>query len=140
MAHDCELVASEARQAIAAAQHPLHALRDDCQELVARGVTEAVVYDLEVVDVQHDQTDAVFDINLVECVLQPLDEHHAIRSSVNGSCRVRCTSCASVWRCWVTSRAAPSKCRHCPSGSTTGFTSTVSTRRADSCHPNRLRS
>ena len=128
VAHDCELVAAEARELVAAAQHALDALRDDCQELVAGRVTEAVVHDLEVVDVEQDQADAVFDIDLRRA--RPASHSTSITrfgSSVSGSCRVRCASCASMWRCSVTSYAAPTRCRHCPSGSTIGVTSTVST-------------
>ena len=79
VADDGELVAAEPRQAIARAQDPREAARRGREQLVAGLVAEAVVHDLEVVDVEQDEADPGVVGARGEGVLQPLDEHDAIR-------------------------------------------------------------
>ena len=79
MAHDGELVAAEARELITGAQYARQPARGGCEQLVTGFVSEAVVHDLEVVDVENHQTDAGFVRCGPERGVQPLDEHHAVR-------------------------------------------------------------
>ena len=79
MAHDGELVTTEPRETVASAKHSLDALGHDGEQLVAGLMPEAVVHDLEVVDVEHDESDAFVLRRAQDCVVQPLDEHHAVR-------------------------------------------------------------
>ena len=58
VAHDGELVATEARDRVARTQDALDALRDHGEQLVAGREAEAVVDDLEVIEVEEHQPDA----------------------------------------------------------------------------------
>ena len=78
-AHDRELVAAEAREPVAGAQHAVEAARRSREQLVAGLVAEAVVHDLEVIEVEEHEADARVVGARGERVLQPLDEHHAVR-------------------------------------------------------------
>src|SRR5205823_3500199 len=54
LAEDGELVAAEASGRVALAERPLETLGQGDQHLVTGGVTEAVVHDLEVVEVEEE--------------------------------------------------------------------------------------
>ena len=79
VADDGELVAAEARQTISGAQHAAEPAGRGGEQFVARFVAQAVVHDLEVVDVEHHQADRRVGRARTQRVLQPLDEHHAVR-------------------------------------------------------------
>ena len=70
-----ELVAAEAGHGVDRARRALQAMGDDAQQLVAGGVAEAVVHDLEAVEVeQHHRHPVDADAGAVEGPLQPVHE------------------------------------------------------------------
>ena len=82
VAHDGELVAAEARDRVAGAQDALDALRDHGEQLVAGREAEAVVDDLEVVEVEEHQPDAArrrARVRARERVGELLEQHDPVR-------------------------------------------------------------
>ncbi len=76
---DGELVAAEARDGVARAQRLLEARRDRGEQLVAGGVPEAVVDELELVEVEEEDGDrAVGAPRLAEGVLEAVEEEGAV--------------------------------------------------------------
>ena len=88
VADDGELVAAEARDRVARAQHALDALRDDGEQLVAGREAEAVVDDLEVVEVEEHEPDAAASRVARACASASASSSSSITrfgSSVSGS-------------------------------------------------------
>ncbi len=77
--HHRELVAAEPGELVAGTQHAAQPARGGREQLVAGFVSEAVVDDLEVVDVENHESDPRVVGRRGERGLQPLDEHHAVR-------------------------------------------------------------
>ena len=78
VADDRQLVAAEARQPVAGPQHSGEPPGNRGEQLIAGFVAEAVVDDLEVVEIEDHQADAIAP-GCRERDLQPLDQHHPIR-------------------------------------------------------------
>ena len=77
---DRELVAAEARDRVAGTYRVAEAIADCEQQLVADGVTEAVVHRLEAVEVDDDDPDgAVVAGSACECVLHAIREQRPVR-------------------------------------------------------------
>ena len=72
-----ELVAAEARDRVCGPQHRSQARRDAREQLISRSVPEAVVDELEVVDVQ--QHDRELGGRLGECAAQAVEEQGPVR-------------------------------------------------------------
>ena len=74
-----EFVAAEARDGVAHAHAARQALRDVAQELVADGVAERVVHDLEAVEIEeHHGGDALAALRLRQRLPQPVEKEHAV--------------------------------------------------------------
>ena len=72
---DGELVAAEPRSRIRRTKYEVQPVRDAAQQLVSCGVTEAVVDDLEIVEVEEDHPER-FAVPLMACqrMLQPVEK------------------------------------------------------------------
>ncbi len=135
VADDRELVAAEAGEPVAGAQHPAETPGRGGEQLVAGFVAETVVHDLEVVDVeQHESDPRTVLAGTTSACCSHSTSITRFGSSVSGSWRVRCASSASMRRCSLTSYAAPTSWSHAPSGPTSGVTSTA-TRRGGGTDP-----
>ena len=76
-----ELVAAEAGQRVALTQARLEPARHGDQQLVADQVAEAVVDDLEAIEIEVEHRERVADApqpELLEAAAEPLDEHRAV--------------------------------------------------------------
>ncbi len=82
VAHDGKLVAAEARDRVAYTQDAFDALRNDGEQLVSGRETEAVIDNLEMVEIQQDESDSPIcraATTMRERFANLFEQHHPVR-------------------------------------------------------------